>query len=200
MNRIKTACSLFLACCLLFCSACGMNSNNNVKTAPASTEIAESSKKPIIWVSEINGTPTIEHLDPSDVEKYYDKEFTHDEIPDDLLQAFTSTISSEELQIVKKAWVDVPSEALRGVEAHIYVLLRALQNTENTDIEIASAKFVPYAIDEKYTSIEETFGCDGYALQITDDSDNIYLVWDGFVYEKVICNGETIYSRYHVVF
>lgn len=199
MNGIKTACALFLACCLLFCSACKMNTNNE-KATPVSAEIAESSKNPIIRVTESNGTSIIEYLEPSDVEKYYENEFLHDELPDNLLQAFASSISSEELQTVEKAWMDAPSKALRGVEAHIYVLLRSLQNTRNTNVEIVSAEFVPYFIDERYTSIEETFGCDSYALQITDASNNIYLVWDGFVYEEVICNGETIYSKYHVVF
>ena len=201
MRKKKFICLIFLVCCILLCSACGIQCSNNEEISHISTESAEYSEIPTIdFTPPIDADGIIEYVDPSDVEKYFEKEFTHDEITDDLLQAFVSSISTEELQIIEKAWIDAPSDALRGAEAHIYVLLRALQNTDNTDIKITSAKFVPYTITEMVTSIEETFGCDAYALQIVDDSNNLYLVWDGFVYEEVICNGETIYSRYHLVF
>ena len=205
MNRLKTVCTLLLMCFVVFCPACGINSDKNEKTEqglPLNPEGIESEEMtPIkVLISDDQDGFVTEYLEPADVEKYYEKKFTYDEIPDDLLQTFASSVSSEELQIVESAWIDAPSKELRGAEAHLYVLLRALQNTENTDIEITSAKFVPYTFDEIFTTMEEIFGCDGYALQITDASGNIYLVWDGCGYEEVICNGEKIYRRYHVIF
>lgn len=192
MNYVRIIKSvLLLVCCILFFSACRMHSPDLEEAISASTDIADSSEL----------MSMIESLNfPTDVKKYHEEEFIYDNIPDDLVQAYASSISPQELEIVKSAWTDAPSKALRGVDAHIYVLLRGLQNTGNTDIEITSATFVPYDIRDAFSSIEQNCGCDLYALQITDDVGNTYLVWDGVGYEEVTCNGEKIHSWAHILF
>ena len=186
---------LLTLCILLFPSCGGYDGDSEAVRTPI-----EPTKSSGILVIETGPDPTImsyNNYEEAGIEKYYEEDLNYSELPDDLLQAFSTSISSEEMQIISNAWIDAPSEAIRGAEAHIFVLLRALQETENTDIEIVSAEILPYESERIRTHLEEVLGCDAYALQIIDVSGSVYIVRDGYEYEEVICNGETIYIEYH---
>ena len=65
MRKKKFICLLFLVCCILLCSACGIQCSNNEEISHISTEFAEYSEIPTIdFTLPIDADGIIEYVDP----------------------------------------------------------------------------------------------------------------------------------------
>lgn len=177
--------SLCFMCCLVACSG---------KDQFGTEEMSDMPLKPI-----------------EDVTKYYEVSESLEHESDLFQMYYKTTITEQEYRIVEDALKVSPTKKLRNAQSYLIVLLHALQQTEYAELQIASAEVVPYALPEKnyekgtpyrdaVIDLEANFGCDEYALQVTDTEGNEYLIWNSYVYERVFCNGESIYSYYHIIF
>lgn len=145
-----------------------------------------------------------------EVEKCYERQASLDNETAQFRDYYAHVVSDDEYKIIDTALAQAPTQKLRSAQAYLIVLLHAIQETEYSEIQIASAKVIAYPLAEKnrkgdpyaesIISLEKNYGCDEYALEIVDAAGNEFIVWDSFVYEKVFCNGEEIRSYYHVMF